>query len=108
MVAGDFADVPPRTAHDWNNQIRVEDTRLDKPWFNQLLGNGDDSGGLTREPWNEPAPKSPEVPNPSLEMSLLDDDFGNATANTDPLARATAQRAYGVHDEGGDDALPVF
>ena len=90
------------------NQVRTEDTRLERPWFSQLLGDSDDSGGLTREPWNEPAPKSPEVSNPLADLSVLDDDFANATANTDPLTRAAAQRAYGVHDEGGDNALPVF
>ena len=88
--------------------MRNEDTRLEKPWFSQLHGSESEGGGLTREPWNEPAaPVSPDVV-PSDDLSVLDDDFGTATANTDPMARSVAQRSFGVNDAEGDDALPVF
>lgn len=88
--------------------MRNSDTRLEKPWFSQLHGADGEEGGLTREPWNEQAaPVSPELV-PSDDLSLLDDDFGTATANTDPLARSAAQRSFGVNDAEGDDALPLF
>ena len=108
LVAGDYADVPPRAPHDWDNQLRVEDARLEKPWFSQLHGGDGEEGGLTREPWNEQQATVPQERVPSDDLSLLDDDFGMATANTDPLSRSAAQRSFGVNDAEGDDALPLF
>ena len=65
-------------------------------------------GGLTREPWSEPtAPVTQDQSAPN-DLTVLDDDFGTATANTDPLARSAAQRSFGVNDAEGDDALPLF
>jgi hypothetical protein len=73
-----------------------------------LHGFADGDGGLTREPWNEEAaPKAPDS-NPQDDLSVLDDDFGQATSNTDPLARSAATRAYGVEQADGDDAFPAF
>jgi hypothetical protein len=73
-----------------------------------LHGSEAEDGGLTREPWNEQAaPATPEIV-PADDLSVLDDDFGVATANTDPMARSVAQRSFGVNDAEGDDALPVF
>jgi type IV secretion system protein VirD4 len=108
LSSGDYADRPPQTRHDWEGQVRAEDTRLEKPWFAQLHGEGNEAGGLTREVWNEEAtPKAADVGTPD-DLSILDDDFGDATANTDPMARSAAQRSFGVNDAEGDDALPVF
>jgi type IV secretion system protein VirD4 len=108
LSSGDYADRPPQTQHDWEGQVRAEDTRLEKPWFAQLHDEGGDAAGLTREPWNEEAaPKPADVGTPD-DLNILDDDFGNATANTDPTARSAAQRSFGVNDAEGDDALPVF
>jgi type IV secretion system protein VirD4 len=108
LSSGEYADRPPQTRHDWEGQVRAEDTRLEKPWFAQLHGEGDEAGGLTREPWNEEAaPKTADVGTPD-DLNILDDDFGAATANTDPMARSAAQRSFGVNDAEGDDALPVF
>ena len=105
---GAYSDVPPRQSHDWEGQVRDADTRLEKPWFSQLHGGEGDEGGLTREPWNEAAPPVQRDADASADLALLDDDFGTATANTDPMARSAASKAYGVHDADGDDALPVF
>ncbi len=108
LSSGDYADRPPQTRHDWEGQVRAEDTRLEKPWFAQLHGDGNEAVGLTREPWNEEAaPKPADVGTPD-DLNILDDDFGNATANTDPMVRSAAQRSFGVNDAEGDDALPVF
>jgi hypothetical protein len=81
---------------------------LKKPWFAQLHGEAGEDGGLTREPWNEATATTPEPPSSGNDLALLDDDFGAATANTDPMARSAASRAYGVNAADGDDALPVF
>lgn len=105
---GQYADVPPRQSHDWEGQMRDADTRLEKPWFSQLHGGDGEEGGLTREPWNEEVPSVQQDADASADLALLDDDFGTATANTDPMARSAASKAYGVHDADGDDALPVF
>ena len=105
---GAYGDTPPRQSHDWDGQVRDSDTRLEKPWFSQLHGGDGEEGGLTREPWNETAPAPQSDSDPAGDLALLDDDFGVATANTDPMARSAASRAYGVHDADGDDALPVF
>ena len=105
---GDYADRPPQAPHDWECQVRTEDTRLEKPWFSQLHAKPDMEGGYTREPWSE------QQPNPSLEatapddLGASDDDFGQATANTDPLSRSAASRAYGLEQADGDDAFPAF
>ena len=109
LTAGTYADCPPQSPHDWADQVRGEDVRLDRPWFSQLHGGGSDtSGGLTREPWSEPA--APVAPDQSTsdDLTVLDDDFANASANTDPLVRSAAQRSFGVNDAEGDDALPLF
>ena len=105
---GSYADAPPRQSHDWEGQAGAADTRLEKPWFSQLHGGDGEEGGLTREPWNEAAPPVQQDADASADLALFDDDFGTATANTDPMARSAASRAYGVNDADGDDALPVF
>ncbi|MEQ1520982.1 MAG: conjugal transfer protein TraG [Aestuariivirga sp.] len=105
---GDFADAPPHQPHDWEDQVRAADTRLEKPWFALVQGGDGEEGGLTREPWNEVAPPAPQDVGPSDDLALLDDDFGAGTANTDPMARSAATRAYGVNTSEGDDALPLF
>ncbi len=105
---GDFADAPPHQPHDWEGQVRAADTRLEKPWFALVQGGDGEEGGLTREPWNEATPPTPQDVGPSDDLALLDDDFGTASANTDPMARSTATRAYGVNTSEGDDALPLF
>jgi type IV secretion system protein VirD4 len=108
LLGGDYADAPPKTSHDWDDHVRVEDTRLEKPWFAQLHGEGGEDGGLTREPWNEATARTNELPSSADDLAVLDDDFGTATSNTDPMARSAASRAYGVNTADGDDALPVF
>jgi type IV secretion system protein VirD4 len=50
----------------------------------------------------------PQDVGPSDDLALLDNDFGTATANTDPMARSAAIRAYGANTSEGDDALPLF
>ena len=105
---GNFADAPPHQPHDWEGQVRAADTRLEKPWFALVQGGDGDEGGLTREPWNEAAPPVHQDVGSSDDLALLDDDFGTATANTDPMARSAATRAYGVNTSEGDDALPLF
>jgi type IV secretion system protein VirD4 len=108
LAEGAYTDTPPQAPHDWQGQVRAEDTRLEKPWFSQLHGGDSDGNGHAREPWNEPhAPVSQDFVPPD-DLTLLDDDFGVATANTDPLARSVAQRSFGVNDAEGDNALPVF
>ena len=108
LAEGFYADCPPHAAHDWEGPVRDSDTRLEKPWFSQLHGGESEEGGLTREPWNEQQAPVPKEQVPSDDLSLLDDDFGVATANTDPMARSAAQRSFGVNDAEGDDALPLF
>ena len=108
LVSGNYVDVPPHAPHDWDGQVRNSDRRLEKPWFSQLHGSEGEEGGLTREPWNEQTAPVPQEQAPSDDLSLLDDDFGMATANTDPMARSVAQRSFGVNDAEGDDALPLF
>ena len=109
LSEGTYADYPPQAPHDWDGQVRGEDTRLDRPWFSQLHGGGGDtSGGLTREPWTEATTTVAQIQAASHDLTVLDDDFGTATANTDPLARSAAQRSFGVNDAEGDDALPLF
>ena len=78
------------------------------PWFSQLHSSEGDDGGLSREQWNEPQAPVPQEQVLSDDLSLLDDDFGVATANTDPMARSAAQRSFGLNDAEGDDALPLF
>ena len=56
----------------------------------------------------EEKPAKPEVVPEQVDLNLLDDDFGNVTQNTDPLARSTAARSFGVNTSEGDDALPIF
>jgi type IV secretion system protein VirD4 len=104
----DTSDRPPQSSHDWEGQVRGEDTRLEKPWFAQLHGKAEEDGGLTREPWNEPSARNPADLTTPDDLGLLDDDFDQTTSNTDPLARSAATRAYGVQAADGDDALPVF
>jgi type IV secretion system protein VirD4 len=108
LAEGSYADCPPHAPHDWEGQVRNSDTRLEKPWFSQLHGSEGEEGGLTREPWNEQQAPVAQEPVPSDDLSLLDDDFGFATANTDPMARSAAQRSFGVNNAEGDDALPLF
>ena len=81
---------------------------MEKPWFSQVLGGGDGATGLTREPWDEEKPAKSELALQQVDLNLLDDDFGHATQNTDPLARSTAVRSFGVNTSEGDDALPIF
>ncbi len=59
-----IADRPPQTRHDWEGLVRNEDTRLEKPWFAQLHGEGNEAGGLTREPWNEEATPKAQAAGP--------------------------------------------
>jgi type IV secretion system protein VirD4 len=108
LAEGDYADRPPQSPHDWEGQIRIEDTRLAKPWFAHLHGAAEGDGGLTREPWNDEATAKASDSNTQDDLSVLDDDFGQATSNTDPLARSAATRAYGVEQADGDDAFPAF
>jgi type IV secretion system protein VirD4 len=108
LSAGLYPDCPPTRPHDWQDQRKPEDTRLEKPWFAQLHGEGGEEGGLTREPWNEPSAPKPVDPTIPDDLGLLDDDFGQATANTDPLSRSAAARAFGVSEADRDDVLPVF
>ncbi|MBK8769667.1 MAG: conjugal transfer protein TraG [Rhizobiales bacterium] len=108
LAEGDYADRPPQSPHDWQGQVRSEDTRLEKPWFAQLHGEGGDQGGLKREPWSDEVAATSTSVEPDNDIKVLDDDFEQATANTDPLSRSAAARAYGVERADGDDALPVF
>jgi type IV secretion system protein VirD4 len=108
LAEGDYADRPPQSPHDWEGQIRIEDTRLAKPWFAHLHGAAEGDGGLTREPWNDEATAKASDSNTQDDLSVLDDDFGQATSNTDPLVRSAATRAYGVEQADGDDAFPAF
>ncbi|MFN0190548.1 MAG: conjugal transfer protein TraG [Aestuariivirga sp.] len=104
-----YADAPPRMSHDWAGHVHETDTRLEKPWFALIQGDeGDDSGGLRREPWTEATAEGAPETETANDLSLLDDDFGTPSANTDPLARSAVARAYGVNTSEGDDALPVF
>ena len=73
-----------------------------------VQGGDGEEGGLTREPWNVAAPPAPQDVGPYNDLALLDDDFGTATANTDPMTRSAATRADGVNTSEGDDALPLF
>jgi type IV secretion system protein VirD4 len=108
LADGDYADRPPQAPHDWAGQVRTEDNRLEKPWFSQLHSKPDMEGGYTREPWSE------QQPTPSLgaiapdDLGSSDDDFAQATSNTDPLSRSAASRAYGLEQADGDDAFPAF
>jgi type IV secretion system protein VirD4 len=108
LADGGYADRPPQSPHDWEGQVRSEDTRLEKPWFAQLHGEGGDQGGLKREPWSAEATATPTDLSAPDDVGMLDDDFGQATSNTDPLTRSVAARAYGVDQSDRDDALPGF
>jgi type IV secretion system protein VirD4 len=104
-----YRDAPPKTTHDWAGHVHETDSRLEKPWFDLIQGDeGDDGGGLRREPWTEAAAERAPEADASNDLALLDDDFGAPSSNTDPLARSAAARAYGVNSAEGDDALPLF
>jgi len=105
---GGYADVPAKQFHDWDGHVRDADTRLEKPWFALVQGGEGEEGGLTREPWSEASTAPAQESDTSGDLALLDDDFGVATANTDPMARSAASRAYGINTSEGDDALPLF
>jgi type IV secretion system protein VirD4 len=108
LAPGDYADRPPQSPHDWQDQVRGEDARLEKPWFAQLHEEGGREGGLSRKPGDEAKESKPKDHDTSPQLNMLDDDFGVATANTDGLSRSAAQRSFGVNQAEGDDALPVF
>ena len=108
LADGDYADRPPQAPHDWAEQVRTEDTRLEKPWFSQLHAKPDMEGGYTREPWSEQQPTPPLGAIAPDDLGSSDDDFGQATSNTDPLSRSAASRAYGLEQADGDDAFPAF
>jgi type IV secretion system protein VirD4 len=108
LTEGTYRDRPAQQPHDWQDQVRAEDERLEQPWFAQLHGGRDIDGGHARQPWSEKT-SAPQVDShPGDEPSHADDDFAQATANTDPLNRSVAARAYGVERADGEDALPVF
>jgi type IV secretion system protein VirD4 len=108
LALGDYADRPPQSPHDWQDHVRGEDARLEKPWFAQLHEEGGREGGLSRKPWDEAKESKPNDHDTSPELNILDDDFGVATANTDGLSRSAVQRSFGVNQAEGDDVLPVF
>ncbi|MGE3871359.1 MAG: conjugal transfer protein TraG [Parvibaculaceae bacterium] len=105
---GPYPDAPAPSGNDWSGQVRKPDTRLDKPWFELISGSGEDDGGLKREPWAEPVQAAQQEDEPVNDLALLDDDFGVASKNTDPLARSAVQRAYAANTRDDDDLAPKF
>jgi type IV secretion system protein VirD4 len=108
LKEGAYADAPPAQSHDWDGHVRDSDTRLEKPWFALVQGEDGDDGGLKREPWSEQAGAPRPDHQAADDLNLLDDDFAVSSANTDPLARSAARKAYGINRSEGDDALPLF
>jgi type IV secretion system protein VirD4 len=108
LKEGAYADAPPAQSHDWDAHVRDSDTRLEKPWFALVQGEDGDDGGLKREPWSEQAVALRPDHQVADDLDLLDDDFAVSSANTDPLARSAARKAYGINRSEGDDALPLF
>jgi type IV secretion system protein VirD4 len=105
---GSYFDAPAASGDDWSGQVRKADTRLDRPWFELVSGSAEDDGGLKREPWAEPLQAARQDDEPVNDLALLDDDFGVASKNTDPLTRSAAQRAYATNTRDDDDLSPRF
>lgn len=108
LCDGPYPDAPAPSDDDWSGQVRKPDTRLDKPWFELISGTAEDDGGLKREPWAEPTQGTQQEDEPINDLALLDDDFGVASKNTDPLARSAVQRAYATNTRDDDDLAPKF
>jgi type IV secretion system protein VirD4 len=108
LTDGPYPDAPASSGDDWSGQVRQLDTRLDRPWFELVSGNSEDDGGLKREPWAAAPQHAQQDDEPVNDLALLDDDFGVASRNTDPLARSAVQRAYAANTRDDDDLSPRF